>query len=68
MLEGLRWLAVALSIVAASFGVIAAGIEIRDNADEFITDLRKQSLWSTTTALTAAAAAIVATLQAVFQP
>jgi hypothetical protein len=62
MNEVASWAAIVAAGVSAVFGLYAAfGIEVRDNQDVFIADLRKQSLWAS---LAASAAGISVLAQA----
>lgn len=57
----LTWSAIILGIATAGLGLKAASIEIRNNLDEFVNDMRRQGRWVRWTAiaalLTAAASA-----------
>jgi hypothetical protein len=48
-----------LAVAASIFAIKAATVEVRDNLDEFIGDLRRQSRWSTLAAVTAAATVLL---------
>ena len=47
MKEVLSWLAIGAALASAAIGLYAAmGIDVRDNMDAFISDLRRQSQWA----------------------
>jgi hypothetical protein len=47
MKQALSWLAVIAALASAGIGLFAAlGVDVRDNQDEFISDLRRQSHWA----------------------
>jgi hypothetical protein len=63
MKEAFSWLAIGAALVSAAVGLYAAlGIDVRDNMDAFISDLRKQSQWA---AWAASAAGISVLAQAI---
>jgi hypothetical protein len=63
MKEAFSWLAIGAALVSAAVGLYAAlGIDVRDNMDAFICDLRKQSQWA---AWAASAAGISVLAQAI---
>lgn len=63
MKEITTWLAIIAAGASAMLGLYAAfGIEVRDNMDAFISDLRRQSHWAS---LAAAAAGVSVLAQAI---
>ena len=51
MKEAFSWLGIGAALVSAAVGLYAAlGIDVRDNMDAFISDLRKQSQWAASAA------------------
>jgi hypothetical protein len=59
----LLWLASLLvPIFGAVIGIRAASIVVRDNLDEFISDIRRQSLWATWAAIASSIAAILSAI------
>jgi hypothetical protein len=54
-------LAIASSVVAAGLGIRAATVNVRDNIDEFMNDLKRQGRWASWAAV---AAGISVVLQA----
>jgi hypothetical protein len=62
MMNLLATASIIISLLAAVFGIRAATVKVRDNQDEFISDLQRQGRWA---GVAAAAAAISTVLQAV---
>jgi hypothetical protein len=59
--------AIAASCVAAVLGLRAATVEVRDNLDEFINDLRRQGRWASWAALAAAVSVVLQSVDRLLQ-
>jgi len=54
-----QYLSPALAVIAVLVGLRSATVEVRDNLDEFIGDLRRQGRWATWAAIAAAISVFV---------
>jgi hypothetical protein len=63
MKEMLSYAALAVAVLAAVFGIRAATVHVRNNIDEFINDIHRQSWWTTLTAITAAGSVILQAIE-----
>jgi len=55
--------AIVVSAIAAILGVRAATVEVRDNMDMFISDLKRQGRWASFAAIAAAVATAIQAVQ-----
>ena len=46
-------------LLAVAFGIVAAGVQVRDDMDRFIEDLVRQSFWASMAAIFAVIAAVL---------
>lgn len=58
----LPYLSIAFSVVAASLGIRAATVEVRNSQDDFIDDLKRQGRWASWAAVAAAASVVLQSL------
>jgi hypothetical protein len=63
MKEMLSYAALAVAFLAAAFGIRAATVHVRDDQDNFISDIHRQSWWTTLTAITAAVSVILQAIE-----
>jgi hypothetical protein len=66
-IDYLPWLAIAVSLTAAGLGLKAATVQISDNIDQFMNDLRRQGRWASWTALLAALSVVLQSIDRLFQ-
>jgi hypothetical protein len=63
MRDWITWAAIAAGIIGTALGLWAANIEVRDNLDAFMDDIRRQSWWASLAATLAAIATVLQALE-----
>jgi hypothetical protein len=61
--DALGYAALLVGLVAAGFGIRAATVHVRNELENFIPDIHRQSWWTTLTAVTAALSVILQALE-----
>lgn len=68
LFHAVQWAAVLCGLLSAALSVRAATVEVRNNLDEFMNDIRRQSRWATWSAVATSATAVLVVGQTLLAP